>query len=169
LTNKLECLLLTSFSRLSLIFVDNPMGLPRLSTNHLLVLTSLDQLLFILKILYFSATERATLMRRSNVRSLPLQSDFPGLPYPRVLLSSRLQPCLSVLDKAKSLTMKNDLAYLFIKKVLKDRCSVETHKTKLLNILRICVSSHKTFFSSPLMLQQNKLERFLPERIFSLV
>jgi hypothetical protein len=39
-------------------------------------LYSLDQLLFILKILLTSFTKQATLMRRSTVRSLPPQSVF---------------------------------------------------------------------------------------------
>ncbi len=137
-------MLLTSLSGLSLIFVDNHVGLPKLSMNHRLVLTSLDQLLFILKIL-FPLLQNGLPNEGVNCR-VPLLSDFPGLPYPWVLFSGRLGPCLSVFDKVKSLTMKNVLAYFFMKKVLKDRCSVETHKTKLLNILRICVSSYKTFF-----------------------
>jgi len=44
----------------------------RLSTVDLLVLTSLDQLLFILKILLNSFTKQAILMRRSTVLSLTL-------------------------------------------------------------------------------------------------
>ncbi len=40
--------------------------------QYLLVLTSLDQLLFKLKILLTSFTKQATLMRRSTVLSLPL-------------------------------------------------------------------------------------------------
>jgi hypothetical protein len=50
----------------------------RLSAVELLVLTSLDQLLFILKILFTFFTKQATLMRRSTVLSLPLQLVFPG-------------------------------------------------------------------------------------------
>ncbi len=44
-----------------------------LSTNDLFALTSLDQLLFVLKILFTYVTKQATLMRRSTVLSLPLQ------------------------------------------------------------------------------------------------
>jgi hypothetical protein len=43
----------------------------------LLVLTSLDQLLFILKILFNFITKQATSTRRSTVLSLPLQLGFP--------------------------------------------------------------------------------------------
>jgi hypothetical protein len=50
----------------------------RLNTVDLLVLTSLDQLIFILKILFTCFTQQATLMRRSTVLSLPLQLVFPG-------------------------------------------------------------------------------------------
>jgi hypothetical protein len=49
----------------------------RLCTVHLLVLTTLDQLLFILKALFTSFTKQATLMRRSTVLSLPLQLVSP--------------------------------------------------------------------------------------------
>ncbi len=45
----------------------------RLSTVDLLVLTSLDQLLFILKILLTFFTKQATFMRRSTVLRLPPQ------------------------------------------------------------------------------------------------
>ncbi len=50
----------------------------RLGTVNLLVLTSLDQLLFKLKILWTFFTKQATLMRRSSVLSLPPQLVFPG-------------------------------------------------------------------------------------------
>ncbi len=72
----------------------------RLSTVDLLVLTSLDQLLFILKILFTYVTKQAaTLMRRSTVLSLPLQLVFPvkglskymGTIY---LLSVRITDCV---------------------------------------------------------------------------
>jgi hypothetical protein len=53
------------------------------STVNLLVLTSLDQLLFILKLLFTSFTKQATLMRGATVLSLPLQLVFPGLSNPR--------------------------------------------------------------------------------------
>jgi hypothetical protein len=49
-----------------------------ISTVDLLALISLDQLLFILKILFTYVTQQATLMRRSTVLSLPLQLVFPG-------------------------------------------------------------------------------------------
>ncbi len=48
------------------------------STVDLLVLISLDLLLFILKILFTSCTKQATLMRRSMVQSLPLKLMFNG-------------------------------------------------------------------------------------------
>jgi len=50
----------------------------RLSTVDLLALTSLDQLISILKILFTFVAKQATLMRRSTVLSLPLQLVFPG-------------------------------------------------------------------------------------------
>ncbi len=50
----------------------------RINTVDLLVLTSLDQLLFLLK-LYFSIFKQPILMRRSTVLSLPLQEEFPGM------------------------------------------------------------------------------------------
>ncbi len=46
-------------------------------TADFLVLTSSDQLLFIVKILLTFVAKQATLMRRSTVRSLPLQLVFP--------------------------------------------------------------------------------------------
>jgi hypothetical protein len=58
----------------------NREALPKLrfSTVDLLVLTGLDQLLFILKVLFTFLKKPATLMRRSTVQSLPLQLVFPG-------------------------------------------------------------------------------------------
>jgi hypothetical protein len=50
----------------------------KLNTVDLLVLTSLYQLLFILKILFSYVTKQAALMRRSTVLSLPFQLAFPG-------------------------------------------------------------------------------------------
>jgi hypothetical protein len=50
----------------------------RASTVYLLELTSLDQLVFILKVLFFLFDKQATLIRRSNVLSLPLQLVFLG-------------------------------------------------------------------------------------------
>ena len=49
-----------------------------LSTVDLLVLPSLDQLIFQLKILFSFFTKQATLMRRSIVLSLLPQLVFPG-------------------------------------------------------------------------------------------
>jgi hypothetical protein len=49
----------------------------RLSTFDLLVLTSLDQLLFISKILFTLISKQATFIRRSTVLSLPSQLAFP--------------------------------------------------------------------------------------------
>jgi hypothetical protein len=51
----------------------------KLSTVDLLVLTGLDELLLILKILFTSFTEQATLMRRSTVLSLSLSVSLPGV------------------------------------------------------------------------------------------
>jgi hypothetical protein len=56
----------------------NPYWGGRLSTADLLVLTSLDQLLSIMKTLFSFFPKQATLMKWSTVRSLPLQSVFPG-------------------------------------------------------------------------------------------
>jgi len=44
----------------------------RLNTVDLIVLTSLDELLFIFKMLFTFFTKQVTLMRRSTVLSLPL-------------------------------------------------------------------------------------------------
>jgi hypothetical protein len=54
------------------VIAGNPYGRERLNTVCLLVLTNLDQLLFIVK-LYLFVTKQAVLMRRSTVLSLPLQ------------------------------------------------------------------------------------------------
>jgi hypothetical protein len=51
----------------------------RLSTVGLLAVTGLDQLLFVLKILFILFTKHATLKRRSTVLSLPLQLGFPAV------------------------------------------------------------------------------------------
>ncbi len=48
-----------------------------LGTVDLLVLTSLDHLILILKILFSFFTKQATLIRRSTVLGLPLQLGFP--------------------------------------------------------------------------------------------
>jgi hypothetical protein len=53
-------------------------GTGRISTGNQWVLTSLDQLLFILNILFTNFTTRATLMRRSSVQSFPPRLVFPG-------------------------------------------------------------------------------------------
>jgi hypothetical protein len=44
----------------------------------LLVLTTLDQLLFVLKMLFTFVTKQATSIRRSTVLSLPIQLVFPS-------------------------------------------------------------------------------------------
>ncbi len=44
-----------------------------LSTVDLLVLASLDQLLFLLEILFIFVTKQATLVRKSTMLSFPLQ------------------------------------------------------------------------------------------------
>ncbi len=73
----------------------------RLSTVDLLVLTSLDQLLFILKKLLTSVTKLVTLMRRLTVLCLSFQLVFPALTYvsPRPMhgqtLANRTKPGLS--------------------------------------------------------------------------
>ncbi len=55
----------------------NPYGRGRLGTVDLLVQTSIDPLLLILKILFTFFTKQATLMRRSIVLSVPFQLVFP--------------------------------------------------------------------------------------------
>ncbi len=50
----------------------------RISTVDLLGLTSLDQVLFTLKILFTFFTKQPILNRRSTVLSIPLQQEFPG-------------------------------------------------------------------------------------------
>ncbi len=50
----------------------------KLSTVNLLVLTSLDQLIFILKILFTVVTRQADIKRRSTVPSLPFLLAFPA-------------------------------------------------------------------------------------------
>ncbi len=54
----------------------NPHRRERLSEAHLLVLTSLDQLILKMKVLFTFVTEQAILMRRSTVLSLSLQLVF---------------------------------------------------------------------------------------------
>jgi hypothetical protein len=51
----------------------------RLSTVELLVLSSLDQLLFIMKALLTFLTKQSMSMRGSTVLCFPLQLVFPGL------------------------------------------------------------------------------------------
>jgi hypothetical protein len=57
----------------------------RLSTVDLLVLPSLEQLLFILKILFTSGTNEVALMKRSTVLSTPLQLVFLALRIQQVV------------------------------------------------------------------------------------
>ncbi len=56
----------------------NPCGRERLCTVDLLVLSSLDQLIFKLRKSFTVVTKKGTLMRRSMVLSIPLQLVFPG-------------------------------------------------------------------------------------------
>ncbi len=49
----------------------------RLSTVNLLVITSLDQLIFILQILFAFVTKHAAIMRRSTELNLPLSVSVP--------------------------------------------------------------------------------------------
>ncbi len=63
----------------------------RISTIDLLVLTSLDQLLFILKLYISIFTKQPILMRRSIVLSLPLQEEIPG-GYQLRVSAARWQP-----------------------------------------------------------------------------
>jgi len=48
-------------------------------TVDLHILASLDQLIFVLKVLFTFFTKQATLMRRSTVLSLPPQLVFPDI------------------------------------------------------------------------------------------
>jgi hypothetical protein len=65
-----------------------------LSTVDLLVLTSLDQLGFKLKILFSFFTKQATLLRRSTVLSLTPQVVFPALSVTLVFLVFEVVGCL---------------------------------------------------------------------------
>ncbi len=65
-------------SNLTKVYTGNPYGRERISTVDLLILTSLDELIFILKMFVTFFTKQAALMRRSSVLNLPLQSVFPG-------------------------------------------------------------------------------------------
>ncbi len=77
-SKKLEGLSLMGFFLVSPIFkARNSYCRGRLSTVDLLALTSLDQLTFMLKILFTCVAKQATLMRRSIVLILPLQLVFP--------------------------------------------------------------------------------------------
>ncbi len=74
----------------------------KLSTVDLLVLTSLGQLVFILKLLFSFVTKYAALMRRSTVLSLPLQLVFLGfkmhlIPAPTSWRVSKCKVGLSVI------------------------------------------------------------------------
>jgi hypothetical protein len=59
----------------------NPYWRGRLGTVDLLVLTSLDHLVILLKILITFYTKQATIMRRSTALSLPYQLVVPGVVY----------------------------------------------------------------------------------------
>ncbi len=61
------------------VYAGKPDWRGKLSTVDLLMLTSLDQLLFIIQRLLICFTKQGTLLRRSTVLSLPLQWEFPGL------------------------------------------------------------------------------------------
>ncbi len=58
---------------------ENPYWKGRLSTLDQLVLTSLDLLLYIIKIWFTFDTKQITKMRRSTVLSLPFQLVFPAI------------------------------------------------------------------------------------------
>jgi hypothetical protein len=73
-----------------------------LSTVDLLVLTSLIQFIFILKIVFTCFTKQATLMRRSTGLSLPLQLVFPGCG-----LLSKLQEAL---ERSSHLTLSKEIS-----------------------------------------------------------
>jgi hypothetical protein len=66
------------FDTLMILMPGNPYLRERLSTLDLLVVTSLDNLLLILKTFFYFFTKQATLLRRSTVLRLPLQSVFPA-------------------------------------------------------------------------------------------
>ncbi len=53
----------------------------RINTANLLILTSLDQLLFLMTILFTYVTKQAALLRSSTVLSLPVQLVFPVQSY----------------------------------------------------------------------------------------
>jgi hypothetical protein len=68
----------TTFFILSWGITGNPCSRERLSTTDILVLTSLDQLIFKLKILFTIIAKQGTLMWRLIVLSLPRLAVFPG-------------------------------------------------------------------------------------------
>jgi hypothetical protein len=78
------CTYLGSLSCVSTLYVvasaeaGNPYRRGRISAIHLLVLTSFDQLLLILKTLFFFLTNQAILSMRSTVLSLHLHWGFPA-------------------------------------------------------------------------------------------
>jgi hypothetical protein len=80
----------------------------RLSIVDLLVLTSLDQQLFTLKILFTFVTKQAKLMRRSTVLSLPVHLIFPDQ---SIFLSNLSEFGLNLVDKLS--TLKNPRQYNF--------------------------------------------------------
>ncbi len=69
---------LIHFKSKTLLKPGKPYWRGRLSTVDLPVLTSLDQLLFVLKSLFTNFTKQAPLMRKSIVLSLSLQLLFPA-------------------------------------------------------------------------------------------
>ncbi len=72
---------------MQLVETGNPYRRGQISTVDLLVLTSFDKLLYILKILFSYFTKQVTPIRRSTVLSLPLQLVFPGGTHSLYMLS----------------------------------------------------------------------------------
>ncbi len=77
------------------------------STVDLLVLTSLYQLVFILKILFTFVTKQTSLMRRSTVLSFPLQLGFSGLWVHAYLSVTMTLSIMTFSITALSRTVKN--------------------------------------------------------------
>jgi hypothetical protein len=70
---------LATFVILSWGITGKPCSRERLSTTDILVLTSLDQLIFKLKILFTFIAKQGTLMWKLTVLRLPRLAVFPGL------------------------------------------------------------------------------------------
>ncbi len=115
LENKLECLWMSDSFRagafsLSGFFIkrvgpEKSYSRERFRTADFLLLTSLYQLLFLMKIIFIFFTKRATLISWSIVLSLPFQLVFPGW----------FQALFAIIEpERKRQTVRNTLAYYIV-------------------------------------------------------